>query len=116
MSTLWITLSLATALILAGGSTAAQQPTADTGHKAAPTYKREVPDSLRAQAKVSEDSARGLALARTAGGTVQALELEREHGKLIWSFAIKLAGRPGITEVNVNALDGTIVGVEHEAH
>lgn len=47
MSTLWITLSLATALILAGGSAAAQQPTADTGHKAAPTYKR---DSCRQRA------------------------------------------------------------------
>jgi len=109
MSTLRITLGLAAAVILAGGSAAAQQP-------AAATYKREVPDSLRAQAKVSEDSARGLALVRVPGGTVQALELEREHGKLIWSFDIKVGGKPGITEVNVNALDGSIVGIEHEAH
>jgi uncharacterized membrane protein YkoI len=102
--------------IFAGRTAAAQQPAADTGHKAAPAYTREVPDSLRAQAKVSEDSARGLALARAPGGVVQALELEREHGRLIWSFDIKVAGKSGITEVNVDARDGSIVGIEHEAH
>lgn len=116
MTTNRIALGLATVLLFGGGAAAAQQPAADTGHKAAPAYTREVPDSLRAQAKVSEDSARGVALAHAPGGTVQGLELEREHGRLIWSFDIKIAGKPGITEVNVNALDGSIVGVEHEAH
>jgi uncharacterized membrane protein YkoI len=116
MNTLRIALGLFAALILAGRSAPAQQPAADTGRKAPPTYRREVPDSLRAQAKVGEDSARGLALARVPGGTVRALELEREHGKLIWSFDIRVVGKPGIIEVNVNALDGSIVGVEHEAH
>ena len=117
MTTNRIALGLATALLVGSAAAAAQQPAAaDTGHKAAPTYTREVPDSLRAQAKVSEDSARGLAFARVPGGTVQAVELEREHGQLIWSFDIKVAGKPGITEVNVNALDGSIVGIEHEAH
>jgi uncharacterized membrane protein YkoI len=116
MTTPRIALGWATALILGGGTAAAQQPAADTTHQAAPTYRREVPESLRAQAKVSEDSARGLALARAPGGVVEERELEREHGRLIWSFDIKVAGKPGITEVNVNAFDGSIVGVEHEAH
>jgi uncharacterized membrane protein YkoI len=115
MRTNRIALGLATALLFGGGAAVAQQP-ADTGHKAASTYTREVPDSLRVQAKVSEDSARGLALASAPGGVVQALELEREHGKLIWSFDIKVAGKTGITEVNVNAQDGSIVGVEHESN
>ena len=109
MTTNRIALGLATALLFGGGTAAAQQP-------AAPSYTRDVPDSLRALAKVSEDSARVLALARAPGGTVKEVELEREHGKLIWSFDIKVAGKPGITEVNVNALDGSIVGIEHEAH
>jgi uncharacterized membrane protein YkoI len=107
----------ATALLTVGGASAAmaQQPAAtDTAHKA--TYTREVPDSLLAQAKVGEDSARALALHRVPGGAVQALELEREGGKLIWSFDIKVEGKPGITEVNVDALDGAIVDVAHEAH
>lgn len=77
-------------------------------------YKREVPARLLHQAKVSEDSALKVASARIPGGTVQALELENENGKLIWSWEFTLAGRPGVYECNVNALDGSIVGVEHE--
>jgi len=87
----------------------AQQP-------AAPAYKREVPDSLIAKVKVSEDSARAIALRRVPGGTVQALELEREGGRLIYSWDIKIAGKPGITEVHVSALTGRIVAVEHESN
>ena len=87
----------------------AQQP-------AAPAYKREVPDSLIAKVKVSEDSARAIALRRVPGGTVQALELEREGGRLIYSWDIKVAGKPGITEVHVSALTGRIVAVEHESN
>jgi uncharacterized membrane protein YkoI len=79
-----------------------------------PAYKREVPAALLRQAKVGEDSALKVASARIPGGKVQAVELENEHGKLIWSWEFTLAGRPGVYECNVNALDGTIVGVEHE--
>lgn len=110
MNGLPIAASIALVLGASAGAAAGQQPSGPAA------YHREVPAVLLAQAKISEDSARGLALARAPGGTVQALELEREHGKLIWSFDIKIAGKPGITEVNVNALDGSIVGVEHEAH
>jgi uncharacterized membrane protein YkoI len=53
-------------------------------------------------------------MARMPGAKVQALELENEHGHLIWSWEMKLEGKTGIEEVNVNALDGSIVGVEHE--
>jgi len=83
---------------------------------AAPAYKREVPDSLMAKVKVSEDSARAIALRRVPGGTVQALELEREGGRLIYSWDIKVAGKPGITEVHVSAVSGRILAVEHEAN
>jgi uncharacterized membrane protein YkoI len=86
---------------------AAQQP-------AAPAYKREVPAALLAQTKISEDSARTIALKRIPGGAVKALELEREHGLLIWSFDLAVAGKPGIEEVEVDALTGKIVGVAHE--
>ena len=91
---------------------AAQQP-AGTAPQA-PAYKREVSRRLLARARVSEDSALKIALARLPGAAVQAVELENEHGRLIWSWELKLAGRTGIEEVNVNALDGSIVGVEHE--
>ena len=86
---------------------AAQQP-------AAPAYQRQVPAELLAQTKISEDSARTIALKRIPGGAVKALELEREHGLLIWSFDLAVAGKPGIEEVEVDALTGKIVGVAHE--
>jgi uncharacterized membrane protein YkoI len=83
---------------------------------ATPAYKRDVPARLAAQAKVSEDSARVIALQRVPGGTIQALELEREGGVLLYSWDIKVAGKPGITEVHVDALTGRILAVEHEGH
>ena len=103
------TLTLIAACSLAATSLTAQQPMqqAQTG------YKREVPDSLVAKAKISEDSARAIALKRVPG-TVQGLELENEHGRLIYSWDIKVAGKPGITEVHVSALNGRVLGVEHE--
>lgn len=101
-------LAIAALLTLGSGVAVAQQPT--------PTYKRDVPDSLAAQTKVSEDSARAIALRRVPGGAIQELELEREDGKLVYSFDIKVARRAGITEVLVDALTGKIVAVEHESH
>lgn len=103
--------------LLAGvpGIAAAQQP-ARSRARPHPThaYKREVPRRLLAQTKISEDSALKIAMARMPGAKVRAVELENEHGHLIWSWELKLAGKAGIEEVNVNALDGSIVGVEHE--
>src|SRR5947209_17258698 len=70
--------------------------------------------ALRAEAKIAEADARKTALAAVPGGRVQSHELEREKGKLIYSYDIKLAGKPGIEEVNVDAITGTIVAHEHE--
>jgi hypothetical protein len=71
-------------------------------------------DSLAAQAKVGEAAARATALAKVPGGRVKAHELERENGLLIHSFDIVVPGHPGIEEVNVNAMDGSIVSAQHE--
>jgi uncharacterized membrane protein YkoI len=98
---------LAVLSIVQVGGLAAQQP-------AAPAYKRDVPAELLSQTKISEDSARAVALARVPGSAVKLLELEREHGLLIWSFDLAVAGKRGIEEVEVDALTGKIVSVEHE--
>ena len=47
-------------------------------------------------------------------GKIRSLELEREHGTLIYSFGIKAAGKAGITEVNVNAQTGRVGPLERE--
>ena len=54
-----------------------------------------------------------LAVLRAAPGTVKSAELEREHGKLICSFDIDT--KNGVTEVNVDAITGAVVGTQHES-
>lgn len=72
--------------------------------------------ALAKEAKVSLADATATALKTVPGATVKGHELERENGKLIWSFEMKIAGKAGIEEVNVDALTGAVVGeVEHEA-
>jgi len=70
--------------------------------------------ALRKEAKIAEADARKTALAAVPGGKVQSHELERENGKLIYSYDIKVAGKSGIEEVNVDAMTGEIVAHEHE--
>jgi uncharacterized membrane protein YkoI len=41
-------------------------------------------------------------------------ELEREHGRLVYSYDIRVAGRSGIEEVQVDARTGRIVSHVHE--
>ena len=70
--------------------------------------------AARAQATFSLDSARALALRTVSGGEIQSSELEQERGKLIYSFDLKVPGKRGIEEVNIDARTGTVVGHEHE--
>jgi hypothetical protein len=74
-----------------------------------------VPPDLAKQAKITLEAARATALAKVPGGVVQSEELEKEHGKLIYSFDIKVAGKPGIEEVNVSAISGKVLSRKHES-
>lgn len=64
-----------------------------------------------AHPKITMRQARAIAL-KKAPGTVKSEELENEKGKLIYSFDI--AVKAGITEVNVDAMTGKVVDVQHE--
>lgn len=64
--------------------------------------------------RLSANSARKIALARVPNGRIKSEELEREHGRQIWSFDIVVAGKAGIDEVNVDAHTGAVVAVQHE--
>lgn len=79
-----------------------------------PQYKRDLPAALMKQAKVAEADAAKAAAAKVPNGQIQAVELESEDGRLIYSYEIKVPGRSGIEEVNVNAKTGDVVGSEHE--
>ena len=105
--------SLALALVLPAAALA-QAPTKTMTPK--PKPKVESQAALAKEARVSLADATATALKTVPGATVQSHELEREKGKLIWSFDMKLAGKRGIEEVNVDAITGATVGaVQHEA-
>jgi uncharacterized membrane protein YkoI len=70
--------------------------------------------NLAAEAKISEADARTTALAKVPGGAVSSSELEKEHGKLIWSFDIAKVGSKDVTEVQVDAKTGKIVSTRIE--
>ena len=100
-------LSIAIAVVgLTNSRTAAAQ--------AKPTAKRETQATLKAEAKITEAEARKTALAEVPNGKIQEHELEREKGMLVYSFDIKVAGKPGIEEVLVDAISGKVVAHEHE--
>lgn len=67
---------------------------------------------LARQAKITKEQAEETALKR-ASGNVESAELEREHGKLVYSFDIRNA-KGTIDEVQVSAITGRVVRVEHE--
>src|SRR6476660_3653135 len=94
-------ITLAASLVSAGAVTA---------QKAKP----ETQAALMRQAKVSKAVATRTALSKVPGGKVRSSEIEREKGKLIYSFDIKVAGKSGIEEVNIDAMTGSIVAHEHE--
>jgi len=112
----------ATAVTLSAQTPAAAKPmvapaakqTAMAKPMAKPMAKKDTPASLRREAKIKEKTARATALKEVPNGKVRTSELERENGKLIYTFGIKVAGKTGIEEVNINAITGAVVTHEHE--
>jgi hypothetical protein len=99
-------LAAAAAIVLTASPLLAQKTTA----------KHETREELQAEAKIPMETARSTALAHVKDGTVKSEELEREHGRLVYSFDISQPGRPGVDEVNVDAKTGKLVGrVKHES-
>ena len=69
---------------------------------------------LEAQAKISKAEAQKIALAKVPGGTIKESEIEKEKGKLVWSFDVATQGTKDITEVQVDAMTGTVIDVSKE--
>ena len=55
-------------------------------------------ESLKSEAKISREAAMQTARAKVPKGKIKSSELEKEHGKLIWSFDISMPGSANITE------------------
>jgi len=102
----WIrSVSLSFVLVVAAASATAQK---------APLKITEDKPGLLKLAKVAPADAQKTAQAKFPAGTILSGEIERERGKLIYSFDIQLKGVKGVEEVNVDAMTGAIVGIEHE--
>ena len=94
------------AIALTAAAASAQAP---KHHK-----KVETQAELQKEAKMSMADARALALKTVPGSTIQTGEIEREGGKLIYSFDMKVPGKSGIDEVNIDAMTGQLVSNKHE--
>jgi hypothetical protein len=73
---------------------------------------------LPALATVSQADAERTAVASLKASsptTVTESELEVEHGCLVYSFDIKVAGRTGLEEVLIDAGTGKVLSHEHES-
>ena len=88
--------------------------TASSLAAAAPRARQEgeAQKKLAREAKITKEQAQAAALKR-APGNVESAELEREHKRLVWSFDIRNS-KGTITEVQVSAITGRVVRVEHE--
>jgi uncharacterized membrane protein YkoI len=105
------------AVTAAAGAAGAQQATptqASAPAAAKPHKKHETQAELMKEAKISMDSARALAMKTVPGATIQSGEIEREGGKLIYSFDMKVPAKSGIDEVNVDAMTGALIAHQHE--
>ena len=65
-------------------------------------------------AKVSRADAERMALSRVPNGVIKEGELEKEHGRLIWSFDIATPGSKEITEIHVDANTNEVIATEKE--
>jgi len=111
----------ATTTVAGAQATSSYKTTAKPATQASTTTKthkkamKESQATLQKEAKISEETARATALKEVPNGTVKSSELEREHGKLIYSYDISVPGKSGVEEVNVNAIDGSVVAKQHES-
>ncbi len=69
--------------------------------------------NLAKQAKITMAQARSIAQKR-ASGKIEGEELEREHGKLLYSFDIRNS-KGTITEVQVDAKTGKLLSAKEES-
>src|SRR5712675_1925477 len=71
--------------------------------------------NLIKQASVTRSEAERIALSQVHDGRIVGLELEKEHGRLVWSLDIARPNTKNITEVQVDAKSGKVVSTKIES-
>ena len=79
------------------------------------TTEKQEQAELQAEAKISKEQAQATAQAKVPNGKITDSELEKEKGRLIWSFDMSTPDSKDTTEVNVDAISGDVVNVEAES-
>jgi uncharacterized membrane protein YkoI len=74
--------------------------------------RRDAAEDLQARATYSQQGALQQAQQLVPGGRLIESELEEEDGRLIYGFEFETAD--GITEVEIDAVTGELIEVEHE--
>lgn len=103
------------ALLVAGAAFSPVKAQSTHANRQSASYKRDLPATLTKEATVSESDAAKTAESRVRNGRIEAVELENEKGKLIYSYELKAPGKSGVEEVNVDAKTGQVVSTEHES-
>ena len=112
---LFVAAAVAVASVAFARTSSAQQTKKQTTHAMKTTTVRVKGDAkLKAEAKVSEQDAIATAQKEVPDGKIESAEIEREGGKLIYSFDVKQPHKSGVEEVNVDAVSGMVVKKEHE--
>jgi Peptidase propeptide and YPEB domain len=101
-------------MVLPFGALVAQQPSVTAPGQQGVIIKAEKPE-YSSQAKITSQVAVDSALARVPGGQIHEGELEKEHGRLVYSFDVAVPQRKGVQEVQVDARSGKVVSVKHES-
>jgi uncharacterized membrane protein YkoI len=73
-----------------------------------------IPPELATQATVSPDSALSIAVRDLQSPEMLSGELEEESGRLVYSFDLRVPGRSGVEEIQVDARNGDVVLRQHE--
>ena len=79
------------------------------------TTEKQEQAGLQAEAKISKEQAQATAEAKVPAGKITEAELEKEKGRLIWSFDMSTPDSKDTTEVNVDAISGGVVNLETES-
>ncbi len=110
---LFVAAAVAVASVAFAATSSAQQTTKKMTMKTTTVHVKG-DAKLKAEAKVSEADAIATAEKQVPDGKIESAEIEREGGKLIYSFDVKQPHKSGIEEVNVDAVSGEVVKKEHE--
>jgi uncharacterized membrane protein YkoI len=69
---------------------------------------------LKKQSKLTEHKAQQIALTQVPHGSIKSGDIEKENGRLVWSFDISTPGSRDITEIQVDANSGKIISRQTE--